>query len=64
MDAFIFWLSAKKDFKGEDNRPLFFKTICYWFYCSFACFFLNFFFLGGGDKFLNYVTGKFSKDKD
>ena len=33
-----FWLSARKKFKGGNNRPSFFKTIGYCFYCSFYCF--------------------------
>ena len=29
---------CQKKFRGEDNRPLFLKTIDYCFYCSFYCF--------------------------
>ena len=36
------WLSARKKFRGGHNRPTFFKTIDYCFYCSFHCFFKNF----------------------
>ena len=32
------WLSARKKFRGGDNRPLFFKTIGYCSYCYFYCF--------------------------
>ena len=36
----VFWLSARKKFKGGGKtiEHCFFKTTCYCFYCSFYCF--------------------------
>ena len=44
------WLSARKNLGGgaKDNRPLFFKTRGYCFYCSFYCFLTI---LGGKSRF-------------